>query len=107
MSFKLFNLKESDLIKLDEYEQGYERIKLVVYHQVTEKLTELIEANVYYKKNLDLQYLPSNDYLMKINIMLNERLGNHKKNIIIRGIINEEIKEIGYWNPSYGIKLNL
>ena len=38
---------------------------------------------------------------------LNERSGKHKENIIIRGIINDRLKEIAIWKPKYGIKMKL
>ena len=101
----LIQLTETDLLKLDEFEKGYERIKMRVHNQISDKLTELVESDVYYKENLTFQYLPSNDYLMAIYTMLQERIGNHKENIIIRGLVNGEIKEIGLWNRNYGIKL--
>ena len=101
----LVQLTESDLIKLDEFEKGYERVQMQVHNQICDGLTELVESDVYYKQNLTFQYLPSNDYLIAIYMMLQERIGNHKENIVIRGVINEEVKIIGLWKRKYGIKL--
>ena len=75
----LVQLTESDLIKLDEFEKGYERVKMQVHNQICDGLTELVESDVYYKQNLTFQYLPSNEYLMAIYMMLQERIGNHKE----------------------------
>ena len=103
----LVHLTESQLLLMDEFEKGYERKTIVVNAQISETVTELIEAEVYWKTNINFEYLPSTDYLCSIHKMLQERTGLHKENIIIRGIINDELREIGIWKPKYGLQMKL
>ena len=103
----LVHLTESQLLLMDEFEKGYERKTIVVNTQVSETVTEIIESEVYWKTNINFEYLPSTDYLCSIHQMLQERTGLHKENIIIRGIINDELREIGIWKPKYGLQMKL
>ena len=100
-------LKEEDLLKLDSFEKGYKRVTMMVHNQLADNLTEVIQAEVYWKENIDFEYLPSNEYLSSIYKMLSERSGNHKDNIIIRGVINKKLKEIAIWKLKYGVKMKL
>jgi hypothetical protein len=103
----LVTITESQLIKMDEFEKGYERKTMIVNAQISEIVTELIEADVYWKTNTNFEYMPSSMYLCSIHKMLQERTGIHKHNIIVRGIINDELKEIGIWKSQYGLKMKL
>jgi hypothetical protein len=98
---------ESQLIKMDKFEKGYERKTMTVNAQISETMTELIEADVYWKTNVNFAYMPSSMYLYSIHKMLQERTGLHKSNIIIRGIVNDEIREFGIWKRRYGLKMKL
>lgn len=103
----VIQLKEEQLLKLDTFEKGYKIVTMMVHNQLSDMLTEVIQAEVYWKENINFDYLPSNDYLCAIYQMLNERTGKHKENIIIRGVINDRLKEIAIWKPKYGIKMKL
>ena len=101
----LVTVTESQLLKMDEFEKGYERKTMMVNAQISETVTELIETDVYWKTNINFEYLPSSMYLCSIRKMLHDRTGTHRRNIMIRGIINDEVRELGIWKPKYGIKL--
>ena len=103
----LVELNKSELEKLDFYENGYERIELTIHKEMDNITTELVKSEVYWKTNLEFSYLPSNNYLESIYKMLHNRQSLNKDNIIIRGIVNGELKKIGIWEMNKGIKLKL
>ena len=81
-------------VNLDFYEKGYERIELTVHKEIDQITTELVKSHIYWKRNLKFSFLPSNNYLESIYTMLHNRQSLNKDNIIIRGIVNGELKKI-------------
>ena len=101
----LIQLTEEQLLQLDIFEKGYKRVAMTVHNQISDILTEVRQAEVYWKENIKFEYMPSNEYMHAIYRMLQERSGKHTNNIRIRGIVNNEVMDVGMWNPTYGIKM--
>ena len=98
-------LTEEQLLQLDTFEKGYKRVTMSVHNQLSDALTRVHHAEVYWKENIEFEYMPSNEYMHAIYRMLQERSGKHTNNIRIRGIVNDELMDVGMWNPTYGIKM--
>lgn len=66
----------------------------------------VVEGFVYIKNKCDFSYLPSQAYMESIRNMLDERRMSSSQKIAIRCVKDGIIKNVGIWDPEYGIKLN-
>lgn len=102
-------LKEEELLKLDEFEGGYVRIILDGKMQNFElNKIKTLQFNVYVKTKFEFKEFPSIDYLNAINNMILDRHIDKKyddKKILIKGIIKNNLINMGYWSKIDGIKL--
>lgn len=90
----LVKIKMEDLEKLNHYEKGYH----LEVKDVNIK-NNVIKSFVYVKNNMKFNKLPSDDYMIAINNMLNDRNNNTiNRKIIIRGIIDKKVKIIKIWS---------
>ncbi len=101
----VLKLTNSQLAKLDTYESGYTREKINIVCQSIMGKERVIEGFVYIKNDITFNYLPSQSYMESIRSMLDQRQMNHTEKIKIRCVKDGIIKDIGIWDPEYGIKL--
>ena len=60
------------------------------------------KAIVYIKINNEFKTLPSNNYLEAINTMLDNRGYDDDRVIMVRAVINDNIKTLGKWSKKNG-----
>lgn len=51
--------------------------------------------------------MPSIEYLTAINTLLKDRTNFYKGKIIIRGINDNDVKQVAIWIPDVGVKLRV
>ena len=93
----LVEIPNKKLKILDSYEGGYYQKEIIVNNG---KNTE--KAIVYIKINNEFKTLPSNNYLEAINTMLDNRGYDDDRVIMVRAVINDNIKTLGKWSKKNG-----
>jgi hypothetical protein len=89
----LININIEDLEKISKFEKGYHlEIKDVSVEDI------IIKSFVFIKNDIKFNELPSKEYMLAINDMLNDRNNEIKdRKILIRSIIDNKIKIISIW----------
>jgi hypothetical protein len=97
----IVEITEKELISLDLYEGGYNRIIMKGYNQTLKREEDVY---VYVKENNKFQKFPSNSYMEAIDKMLNNRITdinidihNIERKISIKGIIKDKLVTLGIW----------
>ena len=83
-------LTMDELLKLDTFENGYERIDINII--LENEFHECKNAYIYRKINTQFYTMPSDDYLQAIHHMLNDRKKKTQRKLIIRALIKNKIK---------------
>jgi len=88
-------LTDAQLLRLDEYEAGYERVLLYAIDPLS---YSKIQTYVYIKQDSTFLHYPSNSYLHAISSQLHETTHVHTYTILIRGVHEDgEIAVMGTW----------
>ena len=102
-------LNKEEIEILDKYEKNYNKQKIicnVLYKSLNKEFFIEEECIVYIANNNDFIIVPSMQYLVAINLMLNQH--NKNNTINISGLINNNLVNIKTWNFPKNIKnLNL
>jgi hypothetical protein len=102
-------LNKEEIKILDKYEKNYSKAKItcnILYKSLNKDFFIEKECIVYIANNNDFITLPSMQYLVAINLMLNEH--NKRHTINISGLINNTLVNIQKWNFPKNIEnLNL
>jgi len=91
-------LNKEEIEKLDKYEKNYNKQKIIcniLYTSLNKAYFIEEECIVYIANNNDFIKLPSIQYLVAINLMLNEH--NKRDSINISGLINNNLVNIKKW----------
>jgi hypothetical protein len=88
-------LNDDQLQKINKFEKGYSLIQknIVIKNKV-------VNAFLFVKDNIEFSKLPSDSYMNAINNMLNDRVFNHNRTILVRAVINNKVKIIYKWNKN-------
>lgn len=102
-------LNKQEIEQLDKYEKNYNKQKIIcdiLYKSLNKEYFIQEECIVYIANNNNFILFPSEQYLVAINLMLNEH--NKTNTINISSLINNNIVNIKKWNFPENIKnLNL
>lgn len=88
----IVDLSKEELNILNFFEKGYHLEKINVIINNNEK-----ECYVYIKNNNLFIDMPSEEYMLAINKMLNERKYKSNRKISIKGLVDNKIVTLGYW----------
>ena len=100
----LSQLSQDELVRLDKYETGYDKIHCKVFDKA---LNKEVDAVVYVCSTTIFQKPPSTRYIEAIHQMLSESHKSHKnKKIMIRALESGKIVTKGYWTPNEDIVLS-
>jgi len=83
-----------ELDKLDAFQTGYTRHTIKV---VNHENNQTVNAYVYIKNSTEFKAMPSQAYMLAI-------YQHHNKPIVIRGIINNEMINLGEWSKDKGFQ---
>lgn len=89
----IIELTKAEMEILDSYEGGYSRVQRFIVLNHTDGRKERVKSYVYIKDNKEWNKPPSIAYLQAIRRMLDECNRDQKKNIAVRGVVKEEIRE--------------
>lgn len=94
----LVKVNIEDLEKISKFEKGYH----LEIKDVNIEKKKSIKSFFFIKDDIKFNNIPSNEYMIAINDMLNDRNNNIKnRKIFIRGIIDNKIKIINIWKNSF------
>jgi len=90
----LIEMTSIELDKLDAFQTGYTRHTIKV---VNHENNQTVNAYVYIKNSTEFKAMPSQAYMLAI-------YQHHNKPIVIRGIINNEMINLGEWSKDKGFQ---